>query len=271
MRAYQRGATLIVVLVLLLVVTILGTMAVRQSITSLNIATNSQAQALLLQSSDTAFFNIEDAKALASHLLTNGLFGFVKTDNNKGKELVFCYRPRQHARFFNLQDASLIYYDSNGRINNSSFGTSGYCSVTANDFGSQRSAVITQIAVKVADSTSQPFQFMQEGTDTETAKIDQQERIVVYSTSVVPGLTQDIEEINNCFKNYTNEAQPQEIEVDDGVDEEGNPKTKNETINVSVASCLADINAPYSSQVAEYNLMQLVGKTQVAKTTTAGS
>lgn len=267
MRVYQRGATLIVVLVLLLVVTILGTMAVRQSITSLNIATNSQAQALLLQSSDTTFFNIEDAKALASHLLTNGLFGFVKTDNNKGKELVFCYRPRQHARFFNLQDASLIYYDSDGNISNSTFGTSGYCSVTANDFGSGRAAVITQIAVKVADSTSQPFQFMQEGTDAETAKIDQQERIVVYSTSVVPGLTQNVEEINNCFKNYTNEAAEQTVVT--GQNEDGEDITKK--VNVSVASCLADINAPYSSQVAEYNLMQLVGKTQVAATTTAGS
>lgn len=52
----QRGATLIVVLFLLLAIIVLGTLAVRQSLVSLNIATNSQAQQLLLQNSDAAFF-----------------------------------------------------------------------------------------------------------------------------------------------------------------------------------------------------------------------
>ncbi|MGB9040137.1 MAG: PilX N-terminal domain-containing pilus assembly protein, partial [Acinetobacter calcoaceticus] len=43
----QKGSTLIVVLILLLVITVIGTLAVRQSLTSLYIATNSQAQQLL--------------------------------------------------------------------------------------------------------------------------------------------------------------------------------------------------------------------------------
>ena len=46
MMRNQNGATLIVVLFLLLTITVLGTLAVRQSVVSLNIATNSQAHQL---------------------------------------------------------------------------------------------------------------------------------------------------------------------------------------------------------------------------------
>lgn len=60
MKKNQTGATLIVVLVLLLVITIIGTLAIRQSLMSLNIVTNSQAQQLLVQNSDAALFNVED-------------------------------------------------------------------------------------------------------------------------------------------------------------------------------------------------------------------
>ena len=44
MKKNEQGATLIVVLILLVIMTVIGTLAVRNSLTSLNIATNSQAQ-----------------------------------------------------------------------------------------------------------------------------------------------------------------------------------------------------------------------------------
>ncbi|WP_432209005.1 pilus assembly PilX family protein, partial [Acinetobacter variabilis] len=56
----QRGATLIVVLVMLILLTLVGTWAIRGSLTSLNIATNTQAQALLQQASDAIFFSLEN-------------------------------------------------------------------------------------------------------------------------------------------------------------------------------------------------------------------
>ena len=49
----QRGATLIVVLIMLVLLTLVGTWAIRGSLTSLNIATNSQIGQLLLQTGDT--------------------------------------------------------------------------------------------------------------------------------------------------------------------------------------------------------------------------
>jgi len=56
----QRGATLKVVLIILILLTLVGTWAIRGSLTSLNIATNAQAQALLQQSSDAVFFSLEN-------------------------------------------------------------------------------------------------------------------------------------------------------------------------------------------------------------------
>ncbi|MEX5402053.1 PilX N-terminal domain-containing pilus assembly protein, partial [Proteus mirabilis] len=56
----QRGATLIVVLVMLILLTLVGTWAIKGSLTSLNIATNTQAQALLQQASDAIFFSLEN-------------------------------------------------------------------------------------------------------------------------------------------------------------------------------------------------------------------
>jgi Tfp pilus assembly protein PilX len=53
----QTGAVLIVVLVMLILLTIAGTWAIRSGLISLNIATNSQAQSLLMQNSDSVFLH----------------------------------------------------------------------------------------------------------------------------------------------------------------------------------------------------------------------
>jgi Tfp pilus assembly protein PilX len=87
----QRGASLIVVMVMLLVITIIGTIAVRQSLVSLNIATNGQAQQLLMQNSDAAFYNVEKVNLVQS-LTASGMFGYINGAVNKDKEMVFCFR-----------------------------------------------------------------------------------------------------------------------------------------------------------------------------------
>ena len=55
----QKGATLIVVLVILVLITILGSYAMKQGLVNLKIATNSQIQKLLMQSSDVALNHLE--------------------------------------------------------------------------------------------------------------------------------------------------------------------------------------------------------------------
>lgn len=56
----QLGSALIIVLVILVLVTLIGTLAVRSGILGLKLATNSQVSALLLENSDSALFNIEN-------------------------------------------------------------------------------------------------------------------------------------------------------------------------------------------------------------------
>ena len=56
----NQGHTLLMVMLVLLMVTIIGTLAIRQSLVSLNVATNGQAQQLLLQNSDSAHFKFEE-------------------------------------------------------------------------------------------------------------------------------------------------------------------------------------------------------------------
>ena len=55
MKQNQIGATLIVVLIFLLAITVIGTIAIRQSMVGLNIATNSQVSQLVMQNSDGHF------------------------------------------------------------------------------------------------------------------------------------------------------------------------------------------------------------------------
>jgi len=104
---YQNGAAFIVVMFVLLLVTIIGALAIKQSLTGLSIATNSQIQVLLQQNSDAAFFAIErdnkDNTILQRNLSSLGMLGLVKSDQFLNKEVVFCYRPKTASTMFSLR------------------------------------------------------------------------------------------------------------------------------------------------------------------------
>lgn len=237
MRNHQRGSTLIVVMVLLLAITIIGTLAIRQSIVSLNIATNSQAQQLMIQNSDAAMFNVEDTNNLRRSIVPDGMFGAIRGPENKGKELVFCFRG-DRAQFFNLSQASLIYVNESGTTVNNEFGSSGFCRTgasTNNFFTSARRAVITQVSVSFRNSANAaPFQDALRGTDEEISRMQRTERVVVNTTSLMPALsTADPDDIDDCLDS----------------------RISNSTTN-GVANCLANLGVPYITHVTEYTLGQ---------------
>lgn len=232
----QKGATLIVVLILLVALTVIGTLAVRQSIVSLNIATNGQAQQLLTQNSDAATFHVEDPDELRGYTSGIGLFGYALAPERKGKELVFCYRG-DNARLYNKGQTSIIFNES-GTIVNNSEGTSGYCRVggTENFFTSNRRAVLTQISILVRPGDKadiKPFQYFIRGQDPETTKSIPPERIVVNTISLMPALsTATDEQINNCLST----------------------RLSNAVANNGVAGCLTGLNVPFVAHVTEYIL-----------------
>lgn len=230
----QQGSTLVVVLILLLAITIIGTLAIRQSMVSLNIATNSQAQQLMIQSSDSVAFTVEDAQNLKRSLLANGMFGRVRTTENKGKELVFCYRG-DRSQFFNTGTSSLLSVDGNTITR---VGTAGFCHSGGNTnfYTSSRRAVLTQVSVKViAGAGGNAFGDAPRGTDTLVVNMQDTDRVKVFAVSLMPTLsTASTDDIDDCLQL-----------VSDTTDED-----------LSLTSCLSDLNVPYTMHITEYTVGQ---------------
>ena len=255
----QQGATLIVVLVILVLIILVSTLAIRQGILSLNIATNAQAQQLMNQSSDAALFHAEDVDQLTTRLAANGMFGYIRTSSNKGKELVFCYRGT-NSNFFSLNNASILKWeDGKTSPTNNELGTAGYCSLNnSNDYTSGRSAVMTQVAVQFIESSSSTenaFAGSVMGTDVETAKVISPETAIITAVSLMPTLSKASNtQINACLS--THMTSPSSA-IPTGISAVTDTVT-NTSFGTSVSECLSTLGVPYSTYVTVYNLTQSV-------------
>lgn len=284
MRRAQQGATLIIVLVLLVAITVIGSLAIRSSVLSLRVSTMSQAQQLLLQNSDAALFKIEDPDQLMKNMALNGMFGYIKGEDNVGKELVFCFKSG-NTNFFSLSNASLISWNGTS-IQNDGLSSGGFCKVQSGFFTSGRSAVITQVAVKAMDAKDAiAFQHMQKGTDPESSKKDPSQMYTIYATSIFPNLSastlsdSDLNtRINTCFSSRFNSipsAKQSELDVDIATTNSKIndttttatdkakleiDKTNLELSKVTVSNCLSNLGVPTHTQVANYALTQTLSK-----------
>ena len=240
----QRGATLIVVLVMLVLLTLVGTWAIRGSLTSLNIATNAQAQGLLQQASDAVFFSLEnqtsDDLTLANMQIGDGMLAYVLRPENKGKELVFCIRGGDANSLEGSRNASVVYWEGS-QIKNTQLGTIGFCKVERKaDFISGRSAVMTRVGIR-AGNTGEDWEHMLEGDDAEMSKTQQIQKVVVNVTSIIPNLRESsATDIQNCLSNYTSFYDSM-------------------ATNKTVAECLKEQNVPYSDQEMQYTLRPVKG------------
>lgn len=251
MKIKQAGSALIVILVVVLLLTIIGVMAVRSGIFGLNVATSSQVSRILDQNNDAALFKIEDSTQFAEFLVGTGLFGYPKMDTNRDKELVICYRGKS-AEFYQFYRASLAYIEKTDGVdevkieNIGGDARPGFCQVSSDkaDFVSGRAAAMTQIAVRVSGDTgadSDPFAFYQEGTDTETGKLDEAVRLIITATTVMPALSSETNAtINACLRGMSY--------LDASVSAE------------TVAECLSKHSVPFKTQVSEYSLGQFIKK-----------
>ena len=250
MKQVQQGATLIVVLILLVVITVLGTLAIRQSMVTLNIATNSQAMQLMLQNADSAFFNVEKQSNIVQALSGSGMFGYIDGATNKDKELVFCYRGADQKKFFDLSNASIVEWNAPAtKPKNNSLGKDGFCKVSDNSFNfftSGRKADKTQVDVKFAtEASNDPFYGQVLGTDGNTVKLERSKPVKVFAISIMPSLTSaDKAEIDKCLSEHMND-----VTIPSGV-------TAAAGANKSVTQCLSDLNVPFESTVTEYVITQ---------------
>ena len=191
----QKGATLITVLVILIVITLLGTIAVKMGIVGLKIATNSQVNALLLENSDSALFNIENPAEVERQLALDGMFAYFNSAANADDELVFCYRAAQNA-FYDFSKASAIAADGT----TTKIGVDGFCK--ANQFAMGRSAVLSQVYLTKNATTSTPFAGVPKGTSLGQSNVPAtSNNIGATVISVLPSFAgATTTQIENCFK-----------------------------------------------------------------------
>ena len=191
----QKGATLITVLVILIVITLLGTIAVKMGIVGLKIATNSQVNALLLENSDSALFNIENPDEVERQLALDGMFACFNSAANADDELVFCYRAAQNA-FYDFSKASAIAADGT----TTKIGVDGFCK--ANQFAMGRSAVLSQVYLTKNATTSTPFAGVPKGTSLGQSNVPvTMHNIGATVISVLPSFAgATTTQIENCFK-----------------------------------------------------------------------
>ena len=195
MMKKQLGSALIIVLVILVLVTLIGTLAVRSGILGLKLATNSQVSALLLENSDSALFNIENPDQVARQLALDGMFAYFNSSANADDELVFCYRAAQ-ASFYSFSKASAITADGT----TTKIGVDGFCK--ANQFAMGRSAVLSQVYLTKNATTSTPFGGAPKGTSLGQSNVPAtSNNIGATVISVLPSFAgATTTQIENCFK-----------------------------------------------------------------------
>ena len=195
MMKKQLGSALIIVLVILVLVTLIGTLAVRSGILGLKLATNSQVSALLLENSDSALFNIENPDQVARQLALDGMFAYFNSSANADDELVFCYRAAQ-ASFYSFSKASAITEDGS----TTKIGVDGFCK--ANQFAMGRSAVLSQVYLTKSSTVSAPFGSVPKGTSIGQSNVPAtSNNIGATVISVLPSFAgATTAQIENCFK-----------------------------------------------------------------------
>lgn len=245
----QRGSSLIAVLFILLIITVLGVLAMRQGLMTLNISTNSQVRQLLVQSSDTVLNNFIQTDV---NTLTNaaGVMGIAMTNaSTLGREYLFCYRPASTQTFGQAVNANIISAGSGDTASLVDGGHGGFCDLTA-DFGSNRQAVVTQVAVTIPQDPAPVGAYLTEGTWAPQLPegILNPKRVRVTATSILPAFSNtSISTVQDTCLGKTDGSSAGRIS-DNTLQLLNNPSTAPE----SLTDCLARLGVPANTQVQEY-------------------
>lgn len=225
MKMKQQGSTLIIVLVVLLLITIIGTIAVKSGILNLKISTNAQIYALLLESNDAALFALEDQTKVSRQLAQDGMFGYFNSADSND-ELVFCYRANAN-NFFTMSNASVISANNDYKKN----GISGYCD--AKEYSTRRAAVQTQLYLRKNTKPTTPLTTLPVGTSIGQSGLPViSNHIAVTAISILPSFSSASDlAIQECFKKTS---------------------IKKTDTTETVSECFDLLNIPYNLQNAEY-------------------
>lgn len=213
----QRGAALITVLIILIIVTLLGVTAMRMGMSSLALATSSQVSQILFESADvgTEYLNRAILADGVTAMNTGGLIGVTS-----GADTSLCVTP------------------ITGSTTNL---TLGACNAEnkPNHYLSKRGVALAQVTyrrltVSEGDSNNAEEDISQGGGTSATGS---SERLKVYSTAVVPSFgSADTTTINACLQKPSDDDEPDKSTV------------------TTVTDCLTDAGAVFTTHASEYRI-----------------
>lgn len=255
--APQKGITLITILIVLLLVTAIGALAIKQAITSLRISTNGQVHQLLMQSADLPLYLIRNTDPTVLRKLDN-VIGLAINNNFPDREYVFCYRPTAQKNLAPLNKvAEISALTTTGRVTTSdqmrliSGGNDSFCDLTK-DFGSARTGVITQVAVSMITedlNQSEKGEYLPKGTDSSGtahlgSKLTGTQRFRVTTTAMLPAYSKA--SLDTVQSNCLSTSKPR---LNDNTEY---PKLK------TLSDCLIDYGVPVVTQTQEFTLANMI-------------
>lgn len=239
----QAGVALLAVLLFLILITIAGVVAVRQSSVDLKVATSDQANVLMLNSSDSVLADIEQSaipptslkdadpqtrekqKERYDSMLSgrDGIMGYfgVQVSDKIGDQVHFCYRPGDEL-LFSLTKARILKYGGGyDRQNNPGLETGVCDSNNPKDYTSARNTTLTQVAVKALDSeTDVRFAANTRGELGDMSAAIQVPSLSIHSVSVLPALSKaDNDEMTTCLGRPVGDDVNQETYGNEGKDD----------------------------------------------------
>ena len=250
------GATLIVVLFMLLLLTLVGVYGIKTAMSSLNLATNTQVGQFLSQTADTPLNQLYTSD-LSKMVDLSGVVGFALQDSKlaPGNEYIFCYKPMSSLKFgASLAVATLKPPTvKTGKATVAEGGANAFCDLST-DFGSSREAVVTQVAVKIPVDVAENLPagaLLGRGTNVSAGTIlpknvIEQQRVRVTTTSIFPAFSKDLGAAQACVG--VDASKPGYISDTTDLD------TKDFT---TIADCLVGLGVPVNSQTQEFNLQTL--------------
>ena len=145
----QQGAVLMIVLLILILMATASVIALRSSMTAMDLTTTYQIKQLLLQASDAPLRQIEnllkDSQQLTGLTTEEAPFGYLANQNREQAlaEYTLCYQPSQQVENSTSDTAKII--TGKGQIIN----PKGYCNIAngqGNHFISDRKIIATQLS-----------------------------------------------------------------------------------------------------------------------------
>lgn len=258
-KGSESGAVLIVVLLVLVLITLIGTIAIQRSSTDLKLATASQVNKLTFQSSDAAFNKLEkEDRSLGKGNSVDNIRGYVTRPGKEyvGREVVFCLRPRSN-KFFDQTRLTEKPADGIGYISGKK---NGFCDVgSAEDYVGE-SRTVTQMTfakTKVNDALPYSLEGDKTYTDDQVSQTGQTPfecaNFEVYATSLIPAFSNEsTAKINACLKTINTDALKDKCDAKVKAQHADYATRPELFVNCSIDACLENLGVPYNTQMQAY-------------------